>query len=103
MAFTGEALNYFMAGIYTVTGAVMGTTPGSEFLAAIEAARTLGAQVGGLVERGELLRLVAGQWSSRRRGQAVFGRCGEACCTHRGQQHRSSSSSSSNRDTGVLF
>lgn len=45
MSVTGEALQYFMSAIYTITGAVMGTTPGGDFLAAIEAAQSVGAQV----------------------------------------------------------
>lgn len=45
MSFTGEALSYFMSSIYTITGAVMGATPGGEFLAAIQAARAQGAEV----------------------------------------------------------
>jgi hypothetical protein len=45
MSFTGEALSFFMSSIYTITGAVMGSTPGGEFLAAIQAARAQGAEV----------------------------------------------------------
>ncbi|EFN57831.1 hypothetical protein CHLNCDRAFT_143259 [Chlorella variabilis] len=39
MSLSGEAFQFFMSSIYTITGALMGTTPGGEFLAAIEAAR----------------------------------------------------------------
>lgn len=45
MSLSGAALPYFMGSIYTITGAVMGTTPGGEFLAADEAAHEVGAQV----------------------------------------------------------
>ena len=44
MSLSGEAFQFFMSSIYTITGALMGTTPGGEFLAAIEAARGVGAQ-----------------------------------------------------------
>lgn len=46
MSLTGEALPFFMSTMYTITGAVMGSTPGAEFLAADEAARATGAEVG---------------------------------------------------------
>lgn len=47
MSFSGEALSYFMSSVYTITGAVMGATPGGEFLAGMEAAREVGAQASG--------------------------------------------------------
>ncbi|KAI3438880.1 hypothetical protein D9Q98_001295 [Chlorella vulgaris] len=45
MGLSGEGLQYFMSAMYTVTGAVVGTMPGGEFLAALEAAQGVGAQV----------------------------------------------------------
>lgn len=44
MGLSGEGLQYFMSAMYTVTGAVVGTMPGGEFLAALEAAQGVGAQ-----------------------------------------------------------
>lgn len=45
MTFTGEVLPYFMGLVYSITGAVMGSMPGAEFLAAAEAAKSTGAAV----------------------------------------------------------
>jgi hypothetical protein len=59
MSLTGEVLPFFIQGMYTVTGAVMGTTPGGEFLAAIEAAKSLGAQVSPYAEACDRHRNVA--------------------------------------------
>lgn len=44
MSLSGEALPFFMSTAYTITGALMGTAPGGEFIAADEAARAIGAQ-----------------------------------------------------------
>lgn len=45
MTFTGEVLPYFAGLVYSISGAVMGSMPGAEFLAAAEAARSTGAAV----------------------------------------------------------
>ncbi|KAL4430133.1 hypothetical protein ABPG77_004915 [Micractinium sp. CCAP 211/92] len=45
MSLSGEALPFFMSTAYTITGALMGTAPGGEFIAADEAARAIGAQI----------------------------------------------------------
>ncbi|KAL4434176.1 hypothetical protein ABPG75_000617 [Micractinium tetrahymenae] len=45
MSLSCEALPFFMSTVYTITGAVMGTAPGGEFIAADEAARAIGAQI----------------------------------------------------------